>query len=423
MTYLKRFFRQGVLGDMLYVASDKLLTAVGGTKATGKAPVLQSDGTVAWADIAPALGAGAGVYELEFFDYASAQEPFKNIPASFTEVNSRLRRAALLAGMGTMRLVANVVDLAGGGETVRIGYASAGGSSFTDPGTGADLPLNRLGVVRSDWMAVPVGMASDVDVSPHVLGGNGTRRARLTSLKLQCSPATRAGGITPPIGGLPGGATDFHYDAQALVGFADEDPVTSWPDVDNPGAGHDAPAGNASFPGHYDTGVMNGHPGVRIETLGGNSRGYGIPVTYAPTEGEAIIVVRARAGGKFWHFGSIAFGPDMPTTSGGTMADHFGSSVARSFTIGTDPTVPFIYRARAKAGEWTCWVNGVQKLTTATNTGTWGVSNFGMWLSGGAFANSFDGWFGELFFRSSHYSATDAAALEALLASKWGITL
>lgn len=369
----------------------------------------------------PVAGAGLGVYELTFFDYGSAQEPLADIPSAFTEIHEELRRAFLGAGMGTFRVVGYVKELAGGDERIRIGYATAGGSSFTDPGTGADLPLSRLGVVRSDWMAVPVGMASDVDVSPHMLGGDGTRAARLTSLKMQCSPTTRAAGETPPIGG-GGGASDFHYDAQAL-GLADGTAVTTWPDVDNPGVSHDATAGNPSFPGYFDTGQMNGYPGILIESLGGNQRGYDVPYAYAPAEGEMIVVMRARAGGKPWHVGSISFAPNVPTTAGGTMDDHFLSSVIRSFVIGTDPTVPFIYRVRSKAGEWTAWVNGVQVFTTATNTVVSGTPKIGCWMLGGSIADPFDGWFGEVFIRSSHYSPTAAAALEALLASKWGITL
>jgi hypothetical protein len=271
-------------------------------------------------------------------------------------------------------------------------------------------------------MAIPGGMAADVDVSPHLVGGNGTRRARLTSLKLQCSPTVRAGGGTPPAGAA--GAT-YHYDTQganfAALGLADEAAVTLWPDETS--NGNDAPAGNASFPGHYDVGVMNGYPGVRMESQGGNHRGYYLPGTFTPVEGEIVIILRARLGGPLWHFGSISLAPSIPTTAGGTLSDHCGSNVLRSFVIGTDPTVPFIYRVQAKAGLWTAYVNGVQKLTSASNTPTWGTSNLGIWLSGGAFANFFDGWFGEVIVRPVLSTALEMAAEDALFASKWGITI
>jgi hypothetical protein len=41
-------FALGALGDMFYRAANGNYTAIGGTKAEGKAPVIQADGTVAW---------------------------------------------------------------------------------------------------------------------------------------------------------------------------------------------------------------------------------------------------------------------------------------------------------------------------------------------------------------------------------------
>jgi hypothetical protein len=348
---------------------------------------------------APAAGAGAGVYELSFFDYSSAQEPLKNIPSAFTEISSRLRRAALLAGMGTMRLVANVVDLAGGSEKVRIGYAAAGGSSFTDPGTGADLPLNRLGVVRSDWMAVPGGMAADVDVSPHVLGGDGTRRARLTSLKLQCSPTTRTGGITPPIGG-GGGATDFHYDAQNMGSSSTRPRREHVGGLRSAGRG----ARRASVR-RLVAGTLRHGPDERLPGCSLRNTGRQLPRLSHPrrlrADGGRSVGRHSRACGR----SALALRVGIERHAA-ERADRRQRHHVRSLRV--ERAAELRHRGRRRshaavhlpgAGEqrgWTAWVNGTQVFTTATNTATWGVSEFGHWLLGGAFSTQFDGWFGEL---------------------------
>lgn len=45
-------FALGALGDMWYRATNGDMVAVGGTKTEGHAPVIQGDGTVAWAEVA-----------------------------------------------------------------------------------------------------------------------------------------------------------------------------------------------------------------------------------------------------------------------------------------------------------------------------------------------------------------------------------
>ena len=63
MAFSTRFrFRQwprvvaGALGDMVFRASNGNLTPVGGTKTEGYAPVIQGDGTVAWAEVVSSGG-------------------------------------------------------------------------------------------------------------------------------------------------------------------------------------------------------------------------------------------------------------------------------------------------------------------------------------------------------------------------------
>lgn len=216
------------------------------------------------------------------------------------------------------------------------------------------------------------------------------------------------------------------YDAQgpnfAGLGLSNTDSLTPlWPD--ETANANDALAGNGSFTGTLDTTAMNGFPGVRFDFLGNNQRGYS--AVYAPTQGEAFIVMRRDVAwpndGAFWGFGQTAVSSHVPTTAGGTMRDHFGSTQSHSFTIGTDPTVPFLYHVRAKAGQWRCWVNGVLKYSTAINTVSFQVPAWGEFLAGGAFYNAYIGWIGELKLYSGFMAPTDAAAEEAALMTKWGI--
>jgi hypothetical protein len=249
--------------------------------------------------------------------------------------------------------------------------------------------------------------------------------------------ATPVGGAGPEAGADPGseggdpptGASALMnwYDAQALVGLSDEDPLTTWPDES--GNNFDAPAGNASFPGYYDTNVMNTFPAVRFSALGNNQRGYDLPNDAEYDAIEVFVVLRrgASGGGALWHFGETVTGPNVPMLSSNTFRDNFASTVARSFSpLNIDPQEPFLYHVRARNGEWKCWVNGVLRYSTSANTLWWdsgpqGTKHFGMWLSGGSFYTEFLGWIGELKIYENFMSSAAAAAEEAALMTKWGI--
>lgn len=217
-----------------------------------------------------------------------------------------------------------------------------------------------------------------------------------------------------------------HYDAQALTGVADGADLLLWPD-EGPN-GYDAPANAPSYPGNYQANAMNGFPGVYFDPLGNNQRGYGLPAIFDPDtgEGEAFIVLRAPStgGGPWWGMGTTAIGagPSMPTGSGGTLYDCFGSAVQRSITpIGIDPQAPWLYHVQARNGLWKAWINGVLRYSTTTNTATWDGSYFGMWLQAGAFYIPGTFWIGELILRNGFLDADAAATQESDLLTKWGI--
>lgn len=102
MRWLKRFHRPGALGDMLYLAADTMLTAVGLTKATGNAPLLQSDGTVGWESVVRSVekGAANGVATLDSGGKVpQAQLPLVAITNTFV-VASQAAMLALTAEEG-----------------------------------------------------------------------------------------------------------------------------------------------------------------------------------------------------------------------------------------------------------------------------------------------------------------------------------
>lgn len=224
------------------------------------------------------------------------------------------------------------------------------------------------------------------------------------------------------------------YDAQGTnygaLSLSDGDPLTTWPDES--GNGFDATSGNPSYTGHHDAGSMNGHPGVYFEPFGNNQRGYDLPNAYAPTDAEAFIVLQCgppvspatAGGGAFWMFGAITpgAGPNAPEATGGTFRDNFGSTRAHSFTLAIDPTAPFLYHVRSKAGRFRAWVNGTLVYSSSINTQAWPpVPHLGEWLSGGAFYTAYCGWIGEAKFYDGSFAPSAAATEEANIMTKWGI--
>lgn len=378
------------------------------------------------------VGAGSGAAQVPFFAYGSAEEVFNDIPAAETEVHTRLRRPALLSGMGAARLVGTLTEATAGGEVLRVGYGVAGASTLT-PISGGDLPLARpLGPVRGDWFAVPGLMQGDVDLGVFRAGGDGTTRAKLSSLTLQASPTTRSGGGTPAPGGGGGGDITaglfWWYDAQALAGLSNLDPLATWPDASGNANDATADVGTAAYQPHYYTGAINGHPAVRFESFGGNGRGYAMPGTFNPSEGHLFIVCRIITAGPPYQLGDRNIGYNFPATSDGSgiITDHFGSSVARTVgAAGVDTTAGFIYHAHSVAGLWEADVGATPAYSDGTNTPTWDVAaghKLGYFLYAGATAVVGDLYIGEFRVYSGALSGADVTTIVTALGTKWGIT-
>jgi hypothetical protein len=216
------------------------------------------------------------------------------------------------------------------------------------------------------------------------------------------------------------------YDAQgpnlAALSPVDLTALVTWPD--ETANGFDATSGNPSFTGEYQSATMNGHPCVAFAPMGNNQRGYDLPNDFSPTEGEAFVVMRAGTdGGPFWMFGEITTGPYLPDTIGATFRDDFGSTTARSFAMPIDPTAPFLYHVRSRAGQFRAWINGTLVYSSAINAQVWPpVQHLGIWLSGGAIYQPATLYLGEVKLFQGFKSPTDAAIEEAAIMTKWGIT-
>lgn len=199
MRFLKRYVRQGALGDMLYVAADTLLTLVGGTKASGKAPVIQGDGTVAWTDIATqaeldAVSASAGSVATAstlsvptvFLEVGGGDnEEFATIPASSTEIDTGLRRRRDLIGAGFYRINANVIAAAAS-ATAGVEYSADG---FATSAALTALALTAIGRRTTGWLVAPAGLQADLELRPVLAGGGGTDTCKISLLEIEFLPA------------------------------------------------------------------------------------------------------------------------------------------------------------------------------------------------------------------------------------------
>ena len=222
------------------------------------------------------------------------------------------------------------------------------------------------------------------------------------------------------------------YDAQGTnytaLGLSNGATLTTWPDES--GNGNDAPAQDTLHAGANSAAAMNGFPGVYFSPQGNNQRGYLTPNAFtAGANLEAFIVLRTDlpangGGGAFWDFGEFTTGPNATNATGGTFRDNFGSEAARSFTLTVDPTSPFLYHVRSRAGQWRAWVNGTLIYATAINTVHYSVGRrIGAWLNSGVFYdNPYTGWIGEVLFYEGFLSPAAAVTMESDMMTKWGIT-
>jgi len=215
------------------------------------------------------------------------------------------------------------------------------------------------------------------------------------------------------------------YDAQALSGYANGDPVASWPDSSGNSRTATQDQGTSAWQPTYTTGAIHTHPAVRFQSFGGNGRGFSMPGTFNPSEAHLFIVARPESNSPPYHIGSISFGPTFPATvdGTGTITDHFGSNSSRSVgAAGVDTTAGFIYHAHAASGLWEAHVGNSLLYTNATNTVTWGVQKLGAYLSGGSFNTEFLGYIGEFRVYDSALTGTQVTNITNALGTKWGIT-
>jgi hypothetical protein len=161
--------------------------------------------------------------------------------------------------------------------------------------------------------------------------------------------------------------------ADAIVGLADTDPVSTW--SDSSGQGNDGTASLTVRP-LYRTGIVNGKPVVRFD---GVNDVLNLPNSFSAfTAGTAFVVVKivtdpptAEIRTGLWRFGAGITSHHYPYTDG-TIYDAFGSTV-RKTTGNPTPALTnwHVYEVVSKTNEWTSRINGTQHFTTATNTVGW----------------------------------------------------
>jgi hypothetical protein len=243
-----------------------------------------------------------------------------------------------------------------------------------------------------------------------------------------------AGGGGGGGGGPVGGAALLIYDASAITGLAEDDPVPAAKVLDQSGNGNNVVAIHQSGTGtaYKANGLSTGHPAIHF--LGGCC--YELPnVLTGLTEIEVYFVLRTfsdPAGGddgsrlcrlgadptnKFTHF---------PWTDG-TISDGIGTTVRKS--VG-DPgpvlTTPRLYNVVSAPGEWTARLDTSVLFTTATNTVGFPApgsdTSLGGSLEGGFIHIGWVGFLSEFRIYATQRTSAQRAAIAAALKTKWNLT-
>jgi hypothetical protein len=159
------------------------------------------------------------------------------------------------------------------------------------------------------------------------------------------------------------------YRPEGLAGYADDDPIDTWPDESSVNA--DATQLLTARPTKKDS-IINGLPVARFDGLNDY---FNIGDLSSLTEGEVFMVVRvnvdppeAGAQSGIWHLGTSGDASHYPFTDG-NIYDSFGSTVRK--TVG-DPTPALsswrIVNVHSASNDWAFKIDGVTIFSTGTNT-------------------------------------------------------
>lgn len=208
-----------------------------------------------------------------------------------------------------------------------------------------------------------------------------------------------------------------HFDADAITGLANEDPVSLWEDLS--GNNYDIAQATPADQPTYIASAINGKPSVRFngssETL--ESAAFATPFSQPVTMYAVINTVGT---------GTQAI---IDAATGDRLAFYYDSSniewrINAGSGVGfgeVDPTGLALFTLYFNGSQSFMYRNGVAEASNI-NAGTRDYASIllGSFSFGGSF---FNGDIGELVFYDTLHSASDRESNEAFLASKWGITL
>lgn len=237
------------------------------------------------------------------------------------------------------------------------------------------------------------------------------------------SATTDAEGPTLPAGLL------LWYDANAITGLSDTDPIATWPDES--GNGNDATQSTAADKPLYRTNQINGLPAVEFD---GTSDYFSVAGLFGGSEtaAEMFIVVKLDADPPAtttktgsWNLAGNGGVTSFPRTAG-DIRDSFCSTALKVVGNPTPSLTAWrLYNAASAAGDWKARLDGTQIFSTATNTFT--ITALGPGLSLGRwFSTSFsylDGMIAEVLVFDHVLSAGDRDVVEAYIADKYALTI
>jgi Big-like domain-containing protein/concanavalin A-like lectin/glucanase superfamily protein len=219
--------------------------------------------------------------------------------------------------------------------------------------------------------------------------------------------------------------------ADAIVGPADADPVTTW--EDESGNGRDATQETAGEKPTYRTGVLNGKPVVRFD--GGDLLEI-TPFFTGFTAGTIFTVVKIvadpTAGTIDGHPINI-FGSDLehsfyPISGGVDVYDTFGTTARKQLGDLTPSLAAWrIYNAISAANDWRAYLDGTLVFSTVTNTVGWNDGAVLPVLIGASRrsvaegARTLDGDIAEIIMYSRALSDTERQQVEDYLMDKYGL--
>lgn len=200
------------------------------------------------------------------------------------------------------------------------------------------------------------------------------------------------------------------YDASAITGLSDGDPVASW--ADESGNGQTATQADATKQPVYKTGIVNGLPVLRFD--GSNDHLVSGLVRTQPY--TAIAVVKATTGGNEYYLDGASQNQGIATATGSGILIYAGG-VLTGLTV--NMAVPQVV-STVFNGASSLMSSGGSTVTGDAGTGNTTGTTIG---SDGAGTNCLNGDIAEMIFYDTALSTPNRQLVEGYLGAKYGIAV